>query len=83
VFGGESKVQGGNIDPEMAETSLRVSERPHRDTGSGKVRKPKRAFAALTRGRLKGSSGEQQTKDKAHFAAERTLSMRVVRSIVP
>jgi hypothetical protein len=40
-------------------------------------------FAALTRGMPKGGSGERRINETEHFAAERTLSMRVVRSIVP
>jgi hypothetical protein len=57
----ETKVQARNIDLAMvAKASLRASERPYRDSGSGRMLKSDEdAFVAMTLRRLKSGDGER------------------------
>jgi len=62
VFDRETKVQARNIDLAMvAQASLRASERPYRDSGSGRMAKfVDYVFVAMTFRRLKSRGSERE-----------------------
>jgi hypothetical protein len=76
----EAKVQARNFDLAMvAKASSLASERPYRDSGSGRVLKSDEdVFVAMTYHAPKGYGGERQAVYPEHPAAKRTSACRRV-----